>query len=141
MEVQALIDGRVASGAEIGVQVAVLREGRLVVDAVAGMTDQRTGIPVTAGALFFAASTAKGAASSVAHVLVEHGELAYDRRVADVWPEFAAHGKGCVTLADVLVHSAGVPELWPLITPESCATPSASARSSPISHLAGPPGQ
>jgi CubicO group peptidase (beta-lactamase class C family) len=51
-------------------------------------------------------------------VLVEHGELAYDQRVADVWPEFAAHGKDGVTLADVLVHSAGVPELWPQITPE-----------------------
>jgi CubicO group peptidase (beta-lactamase class C family) len=117
-EVQAAIDGLVASGAEIGLQVAALHEGRLVVDAVAGVADQRSGDPVTAGTLFFAASTGKGLASSVAHVLVEHGELAYEQRVADVWPDFAAHGKDGVTLADVLVHSAGVPELWPQITPE-----------------------
>jgi len=117
-EVQAAIDGRVASEAEIGLQVAVLHEGRLVVDAVAGVADQRTGDPVTARTLFFATSTGKGVAASVAHVLVERGELAYDQCVASVWPEFGAHGKDHVTLADLLVHSAGVPELWPQITPE-----------------------
>lgn len=117
-EVQATIDDLVASGPEIGLQVAVLHEGRVVVDAVAGVADQHTGDPVTAGTLFFATSAGKGVASTVAHVLVERGELAYDRRVADAWPEFAAHGKDDVTLADVLVHTAGVPDLWPQITPE-----------------------
>jgi CubicO group peptidase (beta-lactamase class C family) len=117
-DVQAAIDGFVASGAEIGLQVAVLREGRLVVDAVAGVADQHSGEPVASSTLFFAASTGKGVAVSVAHVLVERGELAYDQPVADVWTEFAAHGKEGVTLADVLVHTAGVPGLWPEITPE-----------------------
>ena len=51
------------------------------------------------------------------HVLAERGTLAYDHRVADVWPEFGAYGKDVVTLADVLVHAAGVPGLWPEITP------------------------
>jgi CubicO group peptidase (beta-lactamase class C family) len=67
--------------------------------------------------LFFAASTGKGIAASVVHVLAERGELAYDQRVADEWPEFGAHGKDVVTVADVLVHAAGVPGLWPEITP------------------------
>jgi CubicO group peptidase (beta-lactamase class C family) len=59
--------------------------------------------------LFWAASTAKGVASAVAHVLVERGELAYDLRAVDVWPEFGAHGKDQVTLRHVLLHIAGVP--------------------------------
>jgi CubicO group peptidase (beta-lactamase class C family) len=46
---------------------------------------------------FYAASTAKGVASSVAHVLAERGELSYDLRAADVWPEFGSHGKDRVT--------------------------------------------
>ena len=117
-DVQAAIDERVAANSEIGVQVAVLHEGRPVVDAVAGVADQRTGEPVSSGTLFFAASAAKGVASTVAHVLAEQGQLAYDQRVADVWPQFAAHGKDGVTLADILVHSVGVPDLWPQITPE-----------------------
>lgn len=116
-QVQAAIGELAASGDEIGLQVAVMHEGRLIVDAVAGVADQVTGEPVTPGTLFFAASTAKGIASSVVHVLAERGELAYDQCVADVWPEFGAHGKDGVTLADVLVHAAGVPGLWPEITP------------------------
>lgn len=116
-QVQAAIDELAASGDEIGLQVAVMAEGRMVVDAAAGVADQRTGEQVTPSTLFFAASTAKGIASSVVHVLVERGELAYDERVADAWPEFGAHGKDVVTLADVLVHAAGVPGLWPEITP------------------------
>ena len=73
---------------------------------------------MTPDTLFFATSTGKGVATSVAHVLVERGELSYEQRVADVWPEFGAHGKDGVTLRDVLVHAAGVPGLWPDITPE-----------------------
>jgi hypothetical protein len=116
-QVQAAIDEMVASGDEIGLQAAVTREGRMVAGAVAGTAYQRTGEPVTPGTLFFAASTGKGIASSVVHVLAERGELTYDQRVAAVWPEFGAHGKDVVTLADVLVHAAGVPGLWPEITP------------------------
>jgi CubicO group peptidase (beta-lactamase class C family) len=52
-------------------------------------------------------------------VLVERGDLSYAQRVADVWPEFSAHGKGSVTLGDVLVHTAGVLGLWPQIAPEN----------------------
>ena len=91
--VQRVIDELVASGAEDGLQVAVLHEGRVVVDAVAGLADPQTRAPVAPETLFFAASTGKGVATSVAHVLVERGELSYDQRVADVWPEFGAHGK------------------------------------------------
>lgn len=116
-QMQATLNELVASGDEIGLQVAITHEGRMVVDAVAGVSDQRTGEPVTPGTLFFAASTGKGIASTVVHVLAERGELAYDQRVADVWPEFGTHGKDSVTLADVLVHAAGVPGLWPEITP------------------------
>jgi len=69
------------------------------------------------GTLFFAASTGKGIASSEMHVPAERGQLAYQARVAEMWPEFGAYGKDRVTLADVLVHAAGVPGLWPEITP------------------------
>ena len=115
--VQAAIDALIASGEETGLQVAVLHAGHVVADAVAGIADQRTGAPVEPGTLFFATSAGKGVAASVAHVLVERGELDYEQRVADVWPDFGAHGKDRVTVRDVLVHAAGVPGLWPDITP------------------------
>ncbi|WP_275001911.1 serine hydrolase domain-containing protein [Promicromonospora iranensis] len=111
VRVQEAVDRLVADGGEVGLQVAVIHRGDLVVDAVAGSADARRGLPVTSDTLFFATSTAKGVASAVAHVLVERGELTYDLRVADVWPEFSAHGKGDVTLRHVLMHTAGVPGL------------------------------
>jgi CubicO group peptidase (beta-lactamase class C family) len=99
----------VASGAEVGLQVAVVHRGRPVVEAVSGLADAGRGVAVSPRTLFYAASTAKGVASTVAHVLVKRGELDDDLRLVDVWPEFGAHGKQQVTLRHVLMHTAGVP--------------------------------
>src|SRR3954454_17243359 len=90
---QQLVDDLVGAGDEVGVQVAVLRDGELVVDAVGGLADAHAGRPGLPGTLFYAASTAKGVAATVAHVLAERGELDYDLRFVDVWPEFGAPGK------------------------------------------------
>jgi CubicO group peptidase (beta-lactamase class C family) len=109
--VDAVLDDAIGTGAEVGLQVVVIREGRVLVDTARGMADPRTGACVDGDTLFWAASTAKGVASTVAHVLVERGELADDMRVVEVWPEFGAHGKDAVTLRHVLLHTAGVPGL------------------------------
>jgi CubicO group peptidase (beta-lactamase class C family) len=109
--VQAALTELVASGAETGLQVAVVSGGELVVDAVAGLADPATNKPVTPDTLFYAASAAKGVASSLAHVLAERGDLAYDLRLAEVWPEFGAQGKSEVSVRHVLLHTAGVPGL------------------------------
>lgn len=108
-EIQAAINELVTAGTEIGLQVAVIKNGGVVADAVSGVADPRTGAAVRRDTLFYAASTAKGVASSLAHVLVERGELDYDMRAVDVWPEFGSHGKDKVTLRHVLLHTAGVP--------------------------------
>jgi len=109
--VDALLDELVGSGAELGLQVAVVQSGRTLVDAAGGVADPRTGASVGPETLFWAGSTAKGVASSVAHVLIERGDLSDDMRIGDVWPEFGAHGKDTATLRHVLVHTAGVPGL------------------------------
>lgn len=108
-QVQAVIDGLVASGAENGVQAAVYRRGELIVDAVAGVADHETGRPVESDTLFYAASAVKGVTSTVVHVLVEEGMLGYDTLVAELWPEYGVHGKEGTTVRHVLTHSAGVP--------------------------------
>lgn len=117
-QVQAAIDELVGSGAERGVQVAAYRHGELLVDAVAGVADPRTGRLVTPDTPFYNWSIGKGATSTVVHVLAERGALTYDLRIADVWPEFAAHGKGAATLRQALTHTLGVPGLPPDTTPE-----------------------
>jgi len=108
-QVQKAIDELVDSGAERGLQVAAYKNGKLVVDAVAGIADPKTGRPVTSDTPFYNYSIGKGATSTVAHVLAERGLFGYDTPVVDLWPEFGAHGKEKVTVRHVLSHTAGVP--------------------------------
>ncbi|WP_241835317.1 serine hydrolase [Pseudofrankia asymbiotica] len=107
--VQTAIDRMVRDGTEVGLQVAVVRHGHLVVDAVAGLRDAESRLPVLPDTLFYVASAAKGVAAATAHVLVERGVLTDDLRIADVWPEFGVHGKQDATLRHVLLHTVGVP--------------------------------
>lgn len=115
-DIDALLDDVVSSGQEVGVQVAVIRNGHTLVDTARGTSDVRTGASVDRDTLFWAGSTAKAVASSVAHVLMERGDVTDDLRVVDVWPEFGARGKERVTLRHVLLHTAGVPGLLPETT-------------------------
>jgi len=108
MDLQDQVQRRIdeLAGTELGLQVAVYRQGELVVDAVAGDG-------VTPETLYFAASTGKGASATVANVLVDRGTLDYDRPIVEIWPEFGAHGKDTATLRHVLTHSVGLPALPP----------------------------
>jgi CubicO group peptidase (beta-lactamase class C family) len=45
---------------------------------------------VTPGTPFYNFSIANGAASAIAHILVERGLFDYDTPVAKLWPEFGA---------------------------------------------------
>ncbi|GGX86032.1 serine hydrolase domain-containing protein [Streptomyces fructofermentans] len=82
-------------------QLSAYVRGRRVVDLWAGAdTDGDT--------LFGVFSSTKGAAHLVVALLVQDGTLELDREVAHYWPEFAAEGKGAVTLRELLAHRAGV---------------------------------
>ncbi|MFF5988168.1 serine hydrolase domain-containing protein [Prauserella flavalba] len=109
--IQRHIDARVGTGAETGVQVAVYRDGALIVDAVAGTADPATGRPLTSGTPIFSFSTAKNVVATLAHLLVARGFLDYDSPVVDVWPEFGVHGKDKATLRHVLTHTVGLPAM------------------------------
>ena len=117
-QVQQAIDRLVESGVEQGLQVAVYRHGEPVVDAVAGVADPTTGLPVTSDTLFFSYSIGKGVASTVVHVLAERGVLDYDTKIAELWPEFGAHGKEGATVRHALSQSVGVPGLPSGLTAE-----------------------
>jgi len=116
--VQDAIDELVASGAETGLQVAVHRDGDLVVDAVAGLADTASGRAVASDTPIHAASTGKSLTSTVVHVLVERGALAYDTPIVELWPEFGANGKQAATVRHALTHTVGVPGLPRGTTPE-----------------------
>ncbi len=115
---QEAIDQLVEAGTERGMQVAVYRNGELVIDAVAGIADPATGRPVTSDTPFYNFSIVKGAAATLAHILAERGLFDYDTPVVKLWSEFGAHGKQAVTVRQVLNHTAGVPGIPLDTTPE-----------------------
>ncbi|SEG98176.1 CubicO group peptidase, beta-lactamase class C family [Nonomuraea solani] len=117
-QVQEAADRLVESGEERGLQVAAYREGVQIVDVVAGVADPGTGRPVTSDTPFYNFSIGKGATATVAHLLAERGLFGYDTPVAELWPEFARHGKQGVTVRHVLSHTAGVPGVPLDTTPE-----------------------
>jgi CubicO group peptidase (beta-lactamase class C family) len=61
--IQAAADRLVAGGSETGLQVCVVRDGRVAVDVSSGVADPLTGAAVGADTLFWAGSTAKGVAT------------------------------------------------------------------------------
>lgn len=100
---------------EVGAGFCLYVDGRKRVDLWAGVADRATGAPWTDRTLQLVFSTTKGIAAICLAMLVDAGELSYHDRVADHWPEFAAGGKGDVTVAHVLSHQAGLIDLQPVL--------------------------
>jgi CubicO group peptidase (beta-lactamase class C family) len=83
-------------------QLAVYRDGRLVVDLWTGHDPVGHTI-VTGDSITLLMSVTKGLVSTCAHILVERGQLDMDSPVTRYWPEF---GDG-VTIADLMTHRSG----------------------------------
>ncbi|MCT7351885.1 beta-lactamase family protein [Streptomyces sp. 15-116A] len=81
-------------------QLCAYLHGRRVVDLWSAGSGPDT--------LYGVHGSTKGAAFLVVAVLVQDGTLELDRKVTYYWPEFAAEGKGMLTLRDLLTHRAGV---------------------------------
>ncbi|MGW7405602.1 serine hydrolase domain-containing protein [Streptomyces sp. NPDC054833] len=82
-------------------QLCAYVNGRRVVDLWAGQD-------ADGDSLYGVFSSTKGAAHLVVAMLVQDGTLELDRKVTYYWPEFAAEGKGSLTLRDLLAHRAGL---------------------------------
>lgn len=93
---------------EVGAAFAVYHRGRCVVDLWGGVADSTASRPWTADTITNLWSTTKGVMALVLAQLVGQGRLSYDDPVARHWPEFAAGGKGGVTVGEVLSHQAGL---------------------------------
>ena len=91
-----------------GAALSIWHQGLEVVSIWCGMADTRTRRPWASDTLNVLFSGSKGLSTLVLALLEEAGRLDLNQPIADVWPEFAAHGKGTVSTGDVLAHRAGV---------------------------------
>ncbi len=109
-----LIDAVVKQALERGqmagcVVVVGRREGVLFERAYGNRRVEPETIPMTVDTVFDMASLTKPIATATSvMILVERGQLRLQDKIADFIPEFAAHGKGEITIEQLLIHSAGL---------------------------------
>jgi CubicO group peptidase (beta-lactamase class C family) len=109
--VRAAFEDNFARRGELGAAVAVLVDGRTVVNLWGGVADRASGRPWDAETLAPVFSCTKAATALCAHVLVSRGRLDLDAPVARYWPEFAAAGKERIPVRMLLNHQAGLPAI------------------------------
>jgi len=106
---------------EVGASVCLVLAGEPVVDLWGGWTSPATEAEPAAAweqdTISIVYSCTKGAAALCLHRLVEQGKIAYETKVADVWPAFAAGGKEATTVAMMLCHTSPVPHVREPIRP------------------------
>jgi CubicO group peptidase (beta-lactamase class C family) len=118
--VRDLFDAALADGEELGARFTVTIEGEVVLDLHGGFADRARTQAFDAETLTPVFSTTKAIAALLIARLVDQGRIAYDAAVASVWPEFAAAGKGEITVGQAMSHQAGLsgfteemdPALW-----------------------------
>lgn len=105
-----LIKGHIADGRYPGAQIALARHGQLAMFETFGEAAvEQGGRAAAADTLWLLFSNTKVLTASSIWALVEDGKLSFFDRVADHLPEFAQHGKGEITIAQLISHRAGFP--------------------------------
>lgn len=107
------------SGVHPAISLCLRREGAVVLNRAIGHArgvgpgepEDAPRLPATPETLFCIYSASKAVTAIVVHMLDERGELHIGDRVSDYIPEYAKHGKESITIAHVLSHRAGVPNL------------------------------
>jgi CubicO group peptidase (beta-lactamase class C family) len=96
---------------DLGAAVSVWAGGREVANLAGGFQDREKTLPWTVATPVLFWSATKGlSAACLLHVCAEAG-IVLTRKVAEFWPEFAAAGKGHVTIAELMSHQAGLSAL------------------------------
>ena len=97
-----------ADGLELGAAVSVVVDGETVVDLWGGHRTLDRSAPWQADTLVNVWSVGKGVMALAIAMLADRGQLDYSAPVATYWPEFAAKGKGVITVDQVMSHQAGL---------------------------------
>lgn len=109
------------SGVHPAIGLCVRREGEVVLDRALGWArgigpddpddaERVANTPETPHPIF---SASKAMTACVAHLLDQEGKIHIGDRIAEYIPEYARHGKEGITIAHVLSHKGGVPNLPP----------------------------
>lgn len=94
-----------------GVQVAVVREGRIIYSGAFGVSDKGSATAVTPRTVMQIASLSKQFTAAGILRLAERGALSLDDRIEKYVPEFNPQGR-TVTLRQLMSHTSGLRRDW-----------------------------
>jgi len=97
------------TGRAVGAAVAVVQDGRLVLDLHTGRQDPMRGISWSAQTVTPLFCLGKAVTAVAVLMLASRKLVDLDAPVARYWPAFGAAGKDQVTVRHLLSHSAGLP--------------------------------
>lgn len=109
--VREVFEANFESGLELGASVAVMLDGKPVIDLWGGFADGKKTRRWARDTIVSVASTSKGLTAICAHRLAEQGKLDFDAPVARYWPEFAQAGKSEIPVRWLMSHRAGLPAI------------------------------
>lgn len=105
----ALVERHVAEGRHPGAQLAMARHGKLALFRSFGRSRAEPDAPAEARSLFLLYSNTKVVTAAALWLLAEDGLLRFSDTVAKHLPGFEAHGKGGITVLQLLTHQGGFP--------------------------------
>ncbi|TCP87962.1 CubicO group peptidase (beta-lactamase class C family) [Sphingomonas sp. PP-CE-1A-559] len=96
-----------------GLQLAIVRRGRIVFQGAYGIADEEAGAPATAASLFTLNSATKAFTGVAVMQLVQAGKLSLDSPASDYVDDLPASWKA-ITIRQLLTHVSGLPEILDL---------------------------
>lgn len=117
------VEGLYRSGVHPAISLCLRREGQVIIDRAIGHArgngpdddPDAEKIPATPDTPYVIFSASKAITAMVAHLLDQQGVIHIGDRVCDYIPEFGRGGKEAITIAHVLSHRAGVPNVPPAL--------------------------
>jgi CubicO group peptidase (beta-lactamase class C family) len=107
------IEAQIAEGRYPGAQIALARHGKLALFESYGLASLEPKAPAREDTLWLMFSNTKVITAAGVWALAEDGALRFTDKVADHIPEFAKHGKGDITIVQLLSHRGGFPSAEP----------------------------
>ena len=100
---------------DVGATFAATVEGEFVVDLWAGHADKARTRPWQEDTIVNVYSTTKTMSFLCAFVLADRGQLDFNAKVTDYWPEYGQNGKQDTEVRHFMSHSAAVPGFDPAL--------------------------
>ena len=101
-----------------GAVILVAHRGEIVLHEAIGYADRATNKATQRDSVFVTMSIFKQMVAAAVLQRIDRGEISFTTQVREVIPEYAVNGKGATTIADLMLHKAGLPLGAPGIAPE-----------------------